>query len=85
MKSYLRYYPRRTVRISIEHVRQRGQAAVQRAEYDRIIILRYGKPYRVLLRYEYFARLAKLAGGPVPVRQRNLSGRMRKSRSIRKH
>lgn len=62
MRPPLRCYPRKTVRIAIEHLLRNATAIANRAERDKIIILRGGKPHRVIMRYDYFARLEALAG-----------------------
>jgi hypothetical protein len=46
------------VRIDISHARGHMPAALARAEIDQIVILRCGKPYRMLVRYDHFSRWA---------------------------
>lgn len=55
-------YPRRTVRIAVEHLMRHPIAIADRAEHDKIIILRGGKPHRVIMRHDYYRQLLKRAG-----------------------
>lgn len=52
-------YPRRTVRIAVEHLLRHPIAIANRAEHDKIIILRGGKPHRVIMRHDYYRQLLK--------------------------
>lgn len=51
------HYPRRTVRIAVEHLLRHPSAIADRAEHDKIIILRGGKPHRVIMKYNYYRLL----------------------------
>lgn len=55
-------YPRRTVRIAVEHLLSHPMAIADRAEHDKIIILRAGKPHRVIMKHDYYILLLKRAG-----------------------
>lgn len=56
------HYPRRTVRIAVEHLLRHPSAIADRAEHDKIIILRGGKPHRVIVKYHYYRLLLERAG-----------------------
>lgn len=53
-------YPRKLVRIDISHARRHFTSVSQRADVDRIQIIRCGKPILVLLNYEYYEMLLRL-------------------------
>jgi hypothetical protein len=55
-------YPRRTVRIAIEHLLRHPMAIADRAEHDKIIILRAGKPHRVIMKHDYYLLLLSEPG-----------------------
>lgn len=55
-------YPRRTVRIAVEYLLNHPLAIADRAEHDKIIILRAGKPHRVIMKHDYYLLLLKRAG-----------------------
>lgn len=55
-------YPRRTVRIAVEYLQSHPLAIANRAEHDKIIILRAGKPHRVIMKHDYYILLLKRAG-----------------------
>lgn len=55
-------YPRRTVRIAVEHLLRHPVAIADRAEQDKIIILRAGKPHRVIMRHDYYRQLLERIG-----------------------
>lgn len=74
-------YPRRTVRIAVEHLLRHPLAIADRAEHDKIIILRAGKPHRVIMRHDYYRLLRERAGQF----DDESSGRRRPGRFVRRH
>ncbi len=59
-------YPRRTVRVDVQHVRRNASAISRRAELDKVIILRAGKARWVLVRHDYFADTERRAFNRAP-------------------
>ena len=59
-------YPRRTVRIDVQHLRRNASAISQRAELDKVVILRAGKACWVLVRHDYFAFIERRASNGAP-------------------
>jgi PHD/YefM family antitoxin component YafN of YafNO toxin-antitoxin module len=55
-------YPRRTVRIAVEHLLRHPMAIADRAERDKVVILRAGKPHRVIMKHDYYRLLLRRAG-----------------------
>lgn len=55
-------YPRKTVRIAVEHLRRNAMAVVKMAERDEVIILRCGRPRWVIVHHDYYRMLAIRAG-----------------------
>jgi len=50
------------VRIAIEHLLHHPVAITDRAERDKIIILKAGKPHRVIVKCDYYRLLLERAG-----------------------
>jgi len=46
-------YPRRTVRIAVEHLRHKPAAVAARSGHDKVIILRAGKPTWTMVSTDY--------------------------------
>ena len=77
-------YPRRTVRIAIEHLLRRPTAISDRAEQDKVIILRAGKPCLVILRHDHYAMLVRRANETRHLTKRRLgSGVLRQKPNFR--
>lgn len=78
-------YPRRTVRIAIEHLFRKPIVIINRAEHDQIIILRTGKPCLVILRHDYCAMIERRAGEKCPPVGRGIGlGKKGKSKNLRR-
>lgn len=73
-------YPRRTVRIAVQHLLRHPVAIADRAEHDKIIILRAGKPHRVIMKHDYYRLLLERAG---QIDDEN-SGRRRRGRLVKR-
>ncbi|NKI99963.1 hypothetical protein [Novosphingobium sp. SG707] len=73
-------YPRRTVRIAVEHLLRHPVAIADRAERDKIIILRAGKPHRVIMRHDYYRQLIEKIGRI----DEECSGRRRPGRFVKR-
>lgn len=76
-------YPRRTVRIAVEHLLRHPIAIAERAQHDKIIILRAGKPYRVIMNHHYFDLLLNRAGLFDGTKLRRQWGRVSTKRQVR--
>lgn len=50
-------YPRRTIRIAVEHLRRKPAAIVARSALDKVIVIRAGKPTWTVVRNDYYDTL----------------------------
>lgn len=57
MNRLLQPYPRRTVRIDVALLRRNATAISERARFDKVVILRCGKPKWVIVDWQYFEML----------------------------